>query len=270
MIPLISLNYDITTGIAKFAATTIVKQAGDCPVQLNFSAAPGEVSDIALSLGSDSSAPQILAYTEAWSQVNSTTWTALLDMTDTRLAAYMTGKGATAVNLELVVTVDGETQYAPNISLTVQPPIKTGPDTSEGGPTYYTQAQVDSAIAAALAGVAPAPVQTDLTPAAAGTAPLFAATLFGWLRRRILPGVGSGVYTADYTLPDAAQANNAIVKLNIEFPASANPNVTIHDTGGALLSTFTNPEPAAAYYTYAEYYFDGTAWHELFRESRPA
>jgi hypothetical protein len=258
---MIQISYATATDTVKLAASAIIKQAGDVSLQLVFDAAPGEVSSIELSLGSDAATPLLLAFTDNWTQANDTTWNGVLDATDTRLAGFMQGKGPTAVNLELVVTVDGEAKYAPNLSITVQPPIKPGPATSNGGPTYYTGAQVDTAIAAAVQGLAPAATQADLTPAAAVTAPLFAATHFSTLKRKIVPGAGSGAFTAAYTLPVANQTTGAIVRVPVELPASANPTVEIHDNGGTLLTTVTNPAPAAPAYWIGVYSFDGAAWH---------
>ncbi len=145
---MIALTFDLNTGLAKFAQTTTIKQGADVPVQLVFSAAPGAVSAIKLALGDDSNAPSVLAYTDTFSQDNDTTWSAVLDASDTRLHTFMSGKGPTSVNLELTVVINGESQVAPNLSLTVQPPIVAGPTTNDGGPTYYTEAQVDTLLAA--------------------------------------------------------------------------------------------------------------------------
>jgi hypothetical protein len=75
----------------------------------------------------------------------------LLDCSDTRLAAFLTGKGPTSVNLEASAVLNGVQIVAPNVAVTVQPAIVTGPTTSDEGPTYYTEAQTNSAIAAAVA-----------------------------------------------------------------------------------------------------------------------
>lgn len=263
---MITLNYDITTGLAKFAATTVIKRYGDVPVRLVFSAAPGTVSDIKLSLGSDAAAPATLAYTDAWTQESDTVWTAQLDATDTRLASYMSGNQSVSVDLELIVTIDGEAQYSPNLALTVQQPIVTGPTTSDGGPTYYTEAQTEAAIATAVAGLAPAAQQSDLSISSAVSAALFAVTLFSMLHRKIIATAGSGAYSAEYALPTASMTTGAFVEVNVELAASANPTVEIRNatTGGTLLATVTNPAPAAAAYWYGRFRFDGTAWHKLF------
>jgi hypothetical protein len=139
---MITINFDLNTGVAKLAQTTIIKQGAAVPLRIVFSAAPGSVNAIQLALGDDASTPQVLAYTEAFAAENDITWTALLDASDSRLAAFMAGKGASTVNVELAVTLDSTRQVAPNLSLTVQPPIVTGPTVSEGGPQYYTQPEI--------------------------------------------------------------------------------------------------------------------------------
>lgn len=260
---MITLNYDITTGLAKFATVTPIKAYGVVPMRLVFSAAPGSVSSIKLSLGDNTSTPSVLAYTEDWTEESETVWRAILDATDTRLTAFMVGKQSASVDLELIVTIDGEAQYSPNLSLSVQQPIVYGTGSGgSGGPTYYTDAEV----LALIGGFSPAPTQTDINVSAAATAPLFTATNFGRLARTIIAAAGSGSYTAAYALPAASMTGGAMIDLNIEFAASTNPTVEIHNatTGGTLLATTTNPSPGAPAYWYGLFRFDGTAWHKLF------
>jgi hypothetical protein len=148
---MITIIFDLNTGVAKFAQTTVIKQGADIPVRIVFSAAPGDVTSVQLALGDDSDTPTVRAYTETFAQENDTTWTGVLDASDPRLAALMSGKGPSTLNLELAVTLDGERQVAPNLSLTVQPPIVAGPTTSESGPEYYTKPQVDTLLTAKAA-----------------------------------------------------------------------------------------------------------------------
>lgn len=258
---MIIINFDIVAGTAKLSATTTIVQGADVPVQVVFSAAPGTTGAIAVALGTDAAPPVILAYTNAFESENPTTWNALLDSSDSRLATFMTGKGPSAVNMQVSAVIDGVQLIAPNVSITVQPPIVTGDPTSDGGPTYFTQAQTTAAIAAAVAGLAPAANQADLTPSAAGTAALFAATLFSSIFNRIIPGAGSGAYTAVYQLPDATQVTGALSFVEIDFPASANPTVTLSDGGGTALITRTNPTPAAINTWSGIFRFGGVAWH---------
>jgi hypothetical protein len=148
---MINIHFDIQSGIAKLAQSIVIKQGAEVPVQMIFSATPGDVSSIKLALGDDSDAPSVLAYIDSFTQENDTTWTATLDASDSRLGNFMTGKGPASVNLELTVTIDGVRQVAPNLSLTVQPPIVIGPATTEGGPHFYTETEVDTLLAAKAA-----------------------------------------------------------------------------------------------------------------------
>ena len=148
---MIIINFDLTSGAAKFTQTPIIKQGAQVPVQIVFSAAPSVVNSIKLALGDDSDAPSVLAYVDTFAAENDTTYTATLDASDTRLAAFMSGKGPTSVDLELAVAIDGVMQVAPNLSVTVQPRIISGPTTSDGGPLYYTETEVDGLLAAKAA-----------------------------------------------------------------------------------------------------------------------
>lgn len=138
---MISITFDLVTGLAKLNAPGILKLGATVPVQVVFSSAPGVVGSIQLALGTDATAPEVLAYTEDFAAENATTWSALLDASDARLVAEMTGQGPTAFNVELVCTIDEVRQVAPNFSVTVQPAIIAGPESSGGGPVYLTDAQ---------------------------------------------------------------------------------------------------------------------------------
>jgi hypothetical protein len=144
---MIILNLDLVTGIAKFAQTVTIKRGAAVPVRIVFSATPGDVSAIQLALGDDSTAPTLLSYTDVFDSENDTTWTGILDGNATALKNFMQGKGATPVNLELVVYLDGNRLVTPNLSITVQPAIIPDDPTSESGPTYYTGPQVDTLLA---------------------------------------------------------------------------------------------------------------------------
>jgi hypothetical protein len=142
---MILINFDLATGLAKLAQTTVIKQGADIPVRVVFSATPGEVSGLQLGLGKDTTdTDRLLAFTDTFTAENDTTWTAVLDGTDTRLHDFMQGKGPTAVLLEFSVILDGEHQVAPNLSVTVQPPIIPQDPTTEGGPTWYTTTESDA------------------------------------------------------------------------------------------------------------------------------
>jgi hypothetical protein len=148
------------------------------------------------------------------------------------------------------------------VQVTVQPPIITGDPTSDGGPTYYTETQVN----ALLRPLSPAPNQAALTPAAAVSAPLFTQTGYGSIYNEIQPGAGSGAFAASYYLPTAGMTNGAIAEMDIELPASANPTVNIYNgaVSGSPLLTLNSPL-AVVQYWYARFRFDGTAWHCISR-----
>jgi hypothetical protein len=263
---MIQFNFDPVAGTAKLSSSNVtVVLLADVPVEVVFPSAPGTVGQIAVAFGDDAATPNLLAYTNTFEAENATTYAGLLDCSDSRLAAFMTGKGPTPVNCQVSAVINGVQLVAPNVQITVQPAIVTGPAGSEGGPTYYTQAQTDAAIAAALVGLTPAPEQTALQPAATATAALFAATVFDEIDCVIQPQVGSGAYTATYTLPDAAQARGALAWVSIEFPASANPTIQFSDAGvGVIAAGLTNPSPAAAAYWLGLFRFDGTQWRKRF------
>jgi hypothetical protein len=264
---MIIINFDLTAGTAKLAQTTTIKVGAAVPVQVAFSASPDVVNSIKLALGDDSDAPSVLAYVDSFTAENDTTYTAVLDASDTRLAAFMTGKGPTAVDVELDVTLDGIAQVAPNLSITVQPRIITGPTTSDGGPLYYTEPETDAAIAAAIAPLTPAANLADINISNAVSTSLFAGSGFAALAIKIIAAAGAGPYTAAYGMPVSSQVRGAIAEVNIELAASANPTIELHSatTGGTLLATVTNPTPTAPSYWYGRFRFDGTAWHCLFR-----
>jgi len=144
---MITILFNLETGTAKLAATTAIVLGADVPVRVIFSAAPGSVDALQLALGTDAAPPAVLAYTEDFSEVNATTFDGLLDSSDSRLLAFMAAKGPTPVNVEVVPTLDGVRRPAPHFQLTVQPRIITGPETSDGGPAYYTEGEVDTLVA---------------------------------------------------------------------------------------------------------------------------
>lgn len=141
---MINLSYDITTGVARVLQPSTVKVGADVPVRVTFSAAPGEITAMELALGSEATPPAVLAYTEDFTQESATVWLATLDASDSRLVEYMAARGATAVNVELACLIDGKHEVAPNVAVTVQPRVISGPESTEGGPNYLTEAQSDA------------------------------------------------------------------------------------------------------------------------------
>jgi hypothetical protein len=103
----------------------------------------------------------------------------------------------------------------------------------------------------------------DATPAAAATLAITSATRFAQLVQRVIAGAGTGAYVYNITLahPTANGVGplpGAVIKLYLEWPASANPTFNVYDssTAGTLLKgPLTNPNPEAG-----EYYFIEAAW----------
>jgi hypothetical protein len=88
-----------------------------------------------------------------------------------------------------------------------------------------------------------------------------------WLigRQPISLAAGTGVYIQNLTLSDANALAGAVLRVIVDFPASANPTINIYDgsTAGALLQgPLTNPTPALAQSFYFQAGFDGTNWHK--------
>lgn len=164
---MITLNFDLVTGTVKLSAATVIKFGAAVPVRVVFSATPGVLTGIELALGDDSTAPQVLAYTEAFTAENDSTWAAILNANDNRLQAFLNGKGPTPVNAELVAIIDGNRLIAPNVQVTVQPRINNGAETSEGGPFYYTESESDARF---LSGLADGPLLKRGTAAVANAA----------------------------------------------------------------------------------------------------
>jgi len=90
-----------------------------------------------------------------------------------------------------------------------------------------------------------------------------------WLlgRQPVSLGVGSGAYVANLVLSDGNALAGAVLRIPIDFPASANPTVNIYDgsTGGTLVEgPLVNPNPGSAGSFYFQAGFDGAGWHKEF------
>lgn len=141
---MIQLLFDTAAQTVKLTSPSVIKVGADVPVTITFSAAPGTVSALSLALGTDATTPEILAFTETFAEESETVQTAVLDANDTRLVDFMAAKGTTTVKLEVVAVIDGVRVVTPNLDVAVQKAIITGDPTSEGGPDYYTAAQIDA------------------------------------------------------------------------------------------------------------------------------
>jgi hypothetical protein len=138
-------------GIARASQTGAAIKAGvSVPVQMVFASAT-VATNIAVALGPQSSTRTVLAYADGFTSENGTTYIGVLDCNDTRLVETLSGKEELSVNCEVRWTAGGVAQASPDFGLSVQAPYVTGPVASEGGPTYYTQTEVDEMLAAKAA-----------------------------------------------------------------------------------------------------------------------
>lgn len=143
---MLNISVNLETGQARLAQTTAIKAGGDVPVRVTFSFPPGDNPVIELALSPQSTVRQVLAYLDEFDAENSTTFLGTLDANDTRLLAHLAEKAVAQVTLDVeVVLVRGLARRPfPNFPATVQTPTITGPESSEGGPVYLTQAQSDA------------------------------------------------------------------------------------------------------------------------------
>lgn len=212
---MIAISFNLSTGRVSLTQPAAIVLGADVPVTLTFSATPGVVSAIQVGLGTDGSSPGVLAYVEDFteSEDDAAIWTATLDATDARLAAFMVGKNASPVNVEVVAIIDDKRLVAPKVKLTVEGAIITGPEMSEGGPTFYTAPQVDALL----------PV--DLT---------VAQTLTSKQRARVAKNVA--LVNDRYRIPQSAEAAEDTrayvrrVSVRGTIPSAGTDNVTVPDS----------------------------------------
>ena len=108
-------------------------------------------------------------------------------------------------------------------------------------------------------------IATQAVTGAIASQALFAATFFAQLFAKLTLAGGSGAYAVNLVLPVANLITPCTVEINLEFAASANPQVNIYDTstGGTLLDgPIANPNPGVVSYYYGKFKFgrDGH-WH---------
>lgn len=147
---MLNIQINMAAGSAKLATATPIKAGGSWPVKLVFDSNPGELTTAALALSPQSSTPEVLAYLDVWEKQNATTYTGTLNTNDVRLLAALAGKQAQVVDCELRFSFDGgAVRVFPNFSVTVQPPVVTGPEASEGGPVWVDEAGLVAALTSA-------------------------------------------------------------------------------------------------------------------------
>ncbi|HEX4085922.1 MAG TPA: hypothetical protein VHY22_13495 [Chthoniobacteraceae bacterium] len=134
---------------AKPGSASTMVQGGQLPITLTLDASPGSGAAFALALATTSSAPALVAYCDNFVQQDETTWTGMLDGTDSRLAAAMSGQETQPFGAQVSWSLNGGSPViCPNFTITVEQPNTTEPATSDGGPTYVTSAMLTAAIAA--------------------------------------------------------------------------------------------------------------------------
>jgi hypothetical protein len=166
--------------------------------------------------------------------------------------------GARLLHLSIsAITTGGKTGVLCVGTLNVIDAGDNSPNSNPVNAITVTQAQ---AMLAALAWTA---VVIDLAGAGATALTVAQAWLLG--RQPFSLGAGSGAYVANIVLSDANVLPGALLRIPIDFPASANPTVNIYDagTGGTLIEgPLTNPNPGAAASFLFTAGFDGAHWHK--------
>jgi hypothetical protein len=260
------MNIAITAGEpqAKPDSNAVIKAGGGLPITITFDVSPGSSPVIEVALSTQSSSATELAYLDTFDQQDSLTFTGTLNTNDSRLLAALVGFQTITVNVEVRWTIgENEPTVCPNFPLTVQPPLLTGPGSSEGGPVYVTTAMQAAALAAAMAALAWS--QETLALSAAGTTDITNSATWLTGRAPVTAGAGSGAYVADLTLDHANALAGAILRILIDFAASGNPTINIYDgtTGGTLLEgPLVNPTSGVAASFLFIAGFDGAAWHK--------
>ena len=133
---MISITLDLDAGTAKLTAPTTIKAGGGVPVTITLNRNPGGAISFQLALGPQSSTQAVLAYLDEFAAESETIHKGVLNTNDVRLIAHMVGKQTATLDCECAWTLGGERQIAPNLPVTVQPPMVAGPESSEGGPVY--------------------------------------------------------------------------------------------------------------------------------------
>lgn len=168
--------------------------------------------------------------------------------------------GARLVHISMVaITTGGQTGTICVGTLNMIDDGGNAPESNPVNAITVTQAQ---AMVAALAWTA-ASVAFPFTGAAALLVEQNQTWLLG--RQPITAGAGTGAYVANVVLIDSNALAGALVRIPIDFAASANPTVNIYDssTGGTLLEgPLVNPNPGTAASFLFTAGFDGTNWHK--------
>lgn len=171
---MLNITLDLDTGLAKLAIATTIKVGAQVPVTIStfrgtVPTSPGASPAFELGLGTEATPPVLKAYLATFTAENDHTFTGMLDANDTRLVTFMAGKGTVNFGIEVAWTVAGELQIAPSFTVPVQSRIIPSDPTSEGGPDFYTAAEVDALLDGFDAGASTFAALSDKTSAALPT-----------------------------------------------------------------------------------------------------
>jgi hypothetical protein len=141
------------------------------------------------------------------------------------------------------------------------------PGANSGG-SVPAAALTGSQVAALIAAAAISPAALNLN--AAGTSAITNANPWIAGRQPVTLAAGGGAYVANLTLTDVVAVTStplagAVLRVIVDFPASANPTLNIYDSsvaGTLLQGPLTNPNPAIAQSFYFQAGFDGANWHK--------
>ena len=143
---MLNITINLDAGTARLATASAIKAGAAVPVRLTFDTNPGASLDAAsLALSAQSSAPEVLAYLDVFVAQSALVYTGTLNTNDVRLMAHLAGKQAQTLDCELALDFAGsDRQVLPNFPVTVQQPIVTGPEATEGGPVWLDQTAGDA------------------------------------------------------------------------------------------------------------------------------
>lgn len=135
---MIEINVNLDTGVAVLARTTAIKAGGKVLVRLIFNRTPAVAPTLEIALSAATGTPAVLAYLNTFAAENPRTFRGWLNTNDNRLITHLATltSPTTTCAVELVVTIGGAPRPYPNVTVTVQKPIITGPTSSQSGPVY--------------------------------------------------------------------------------------------------------------------------------------
>ncbi|MEO7933207.1 MAG: hypothetical protein ABIT76_08630 [Chthoniobacterales bacterium] len=139
----LSLNLD--TQVARAASGAVFKAGAPVLVRIALNRAPSAPPVFELAISGQTTPPSTLCYyAGALDEESETVFFAVWDTNDTRLMEFIASKTNVALDLELAYTLEGTRFVSPNTQITCQQRIVNGPESSEGGPLYLTEAESDA------------------------------------------------------------------------------------------------------------------------------